>query len=130
MSDLFFLIFGIIVSLIGLLLIVIHILDVAKCREKITAVISNLKIDKVKVRGSNVSSYCPEFTYTVDGQTYNGIATFTTYNKDKYKVGDGLEICYSAKNPEHYRMKGRFKSLLFGLIIAAIGLLFVFLYFH
>lgn len=127
MSDSFFLIFGIVVSLLGLLLIVIHIRDVAKCRETITAVISNLKVDKVRIRGSNVSSYCPEFTYTVDGQTYNGFATFTTYKKAKYKVGDGLEICYNSKDPKHYRMKDRCKSLLFGLIFAAIGLLFVFI---
>lgn len=125
MSDTYFLVFGIIVSLIGIALIVIHFRDLINCREKITATISNLKVEKVSVRGSSVSSYCPKFTYEVDGQTYNGIATFTTNTKNKYKVGDGIEICYNSKNPGQYRMPGRFKSLVFGIIIAAIGMLFV-----
>lgn len=127
MPDTVFLILGIILDLIGLILIVIHFRDVICCREKISATISKLKVDKISLRGSSVLSYCPEFTYMVNGQQYSGIATFTTYSKDKYKVGEGIEICYNIHNPEHYRMKGKCKSLLFGVVIAAVGVLFTFL---
>lgn len=123
------LILGIVAILLGIILIVIHFRDVIGCKEKITATISNLKVDKISLRGSSVLSYCPEFTYTVNDQKYSGIATFTTYSKDKYKVGDGIEICYNIHNPEHYRMKGKCKSLLFGLGLAAVGVVLTVLYF-
>lgn len=128
MPDTVFLILGIIFDLIGVILIVIHFRDVIGCREKISATVSNLKVDKIRLRGSTVLSYCPEFTYTVNDRKYSGIASFTTYSKDKYKVGDEIEICYNIRNPEHYRMKGKCKSLLFGLVIAAVGVFLTVLY--
>lgn len=129
MSDTYFLIFGIIVTLIGISLIVIHFRDIFSCRECTFGKITKLKVEKTTLRGSTVSSYRPEFTYTVNDKSYNGIASFSSHNKDKYKVGDDLNICYSSKKPERYRMKGKCKSLTFGIVITAIGLLFVVLYF-
>lgn len=129
MTDTYFLIFGIIVSAIGISLIVIYLRDVIYCRENTGAIISNLKTEKIMVRGSTVKSYCPEFVYTVNGRQYSGTASFTTPRKDKYKVGEELAICYCSRKPEQYRIKGKCKSLIFGLLIAAVGLLFVCLYF-
>lgn len=123
------LILGIVADLIGIILVTIHFRDVISCKERISATISNLKVDKISLRGSSVLSYCPEFTYTVNEREYSGIATYTTYSKDKYKVGNEIEICYNINNPEHYRMKGKCKSLLFGLGIVAVGVFLTVLYF-
>lgn len=129
MSDTYFLIFGIVVSLIGLALIVLHIRTVSSCGERIIAQINNLKVQRTVIRGSSVYSYCPEFIYTVNGKTYQGTADFSTYRKNKYQVGDPLEIYYNYNDPEQYRVKGRCTMLIWGVIILAIGLPFVILYF-
>ncbi len=129
MSDTFFLVFGIICSLIGLLFVFIHFSLTLSCRTKVTATVTGLETDSTPVRGSKVYSYRPKFSYTVNGVTYSGVATFSTNIKDKYSVNDSLEILVSNKNPENYRFRGRFGSLIGGIIVLAIGVLFVVLYF-
>lgn len=128
MSDLYFLIFGIICALIGGVLIVLNIHMIFGCRMKIYAAITAIKRESTVIRGSTVHTYRPAFTYTVDGSTYHGTCPFTSFKKEKYAVGDALQIFVSKADPSQYRFKGKIGLLTAGMILLGIGLLFIILY--
>lgn len=129
MSDMYFLVFGIIVCIIGVVMLWAYFKTVILCRQKVTATITSIKEESMLVRGSTVHSYRPSFEYVVDGYSHNGEAPFTTYRENKYNEGDLLEIFVSSSNPELFRFKGRFGLFIAGLVIFAVGGLFVVLYF-
>lgn len=129
MSDKFFLIFGIVVSLIGLLTVVIEIRTFFTCRMKVTATIVSLKKEATTIRGGKIYSYRPHFIYTVNDKQYDGFAPFSSRKPDKYRVDETLQILVSEKNPEIFRFRGRIGALITGIVVLGIGLLFVILYF-
>lgn len=128
MPDIFFLIFGIIITQLGFLLIVIEINITVKCRERTTAEITRLKKSTTLLRGSGVNYYSPEFTYIKDDINYFGITPFSTRHKDKYRIGDKITIYINSTDPEQYRLKRINGILIFGFVTLAVGLVFVILY--
>lgn len=129
MPDEFFLIFGIIVSLIGLAVTLVKTRDLLKCKMKVEASVTGLKKESQIIRGSTVHTYRPKFSYTVDGKEYKDTAPFSTVRESKYRPGDSLTLFVSASDPKLYRFKGRNGLLFFGVAVLAVGLLFVVLYF-
>ena len=129
MSDTYFLIFGIVVAILGLFIVIGQVRMLCLCRTDMDAVITSVKKETTKVRGSSIHSFRPQFSYSVNDKQYEGTAPFTTKNKDKYKSGDMLKILISAAHPELYRIKGRVGLLIAGVIILGVGLLFVILNF-
>lgn len=128
MSDTYFLIFGLVVGLIGLLQIFFQILSLASCKKRISATVTSLKTDSVVIRGSTVHTYSPEFSYEFEGQSFKGKAPFSTTKKDKYSQGDTLVIYVNPENPTEYRFRGKIGKLIGGFVLLAIGLLFVVLF--
>lgn len=129
MPDMFFLIFGIVVAFIGLLILFVVIKDLIKCRKKIDATISSLHVDKTHLRGTTIYSYSPIVSYEFNGNTYESTSPFSSEKKSKYVVGNKLTIYIDEANPESCRFPGKPGLFITGLIISAIGLLFVILYF-
>lgn len=128
MSDTYFLVFGIIVALIGLLQIFFQVRKLSSCKKKVTATITSLKTDSIIVRGSTVHTYSPEFSYEFNGNTFTGTAPFSTTKKDKYTPGEPLTVYIDNDNPSEYRFGGKIGILIGGIVLLAIGLLFVTLF--
>ena len=130
MSDVYFLVFGIIVTLVGIGLTFMHFRIYALCTQKTAATIKSLKMKYHYFRGMKKTLYCPEFEYTIEGKKYEGTASFSTYKKDKYRIGDMMNIYIDPADPGSYRFEGRYEILLTGILALVIGLLFVVLYFY
>lgn len=128
MSDTYFFIFGIVVAIIGLLQVFFQLRKLTSCKNKITATVTSLKTDSIIVRGSTVHTYSPEFSYEFNGNTFTGTAPFSTTKKDKYSPGEPLTIYIDTNNPAAYRFGGEIGRLIGGIVLLAIGLLFVVLY--
>lgn len=129
MSDTYFLVFGIVVALIGLVVLILYFKTFCLCRKKVTAEIVCVKEEQMTLRGSTIHSYRPRFSYNVDGKEYFGDAPFTSVKESKYNEGDPLEVIISESNPELFRFRGRIGGLITGIIMFCVGGLFVFLYF-
>ena len=129
MSDLFFLIFGIIVGLIGLMILIVELYSLIMCRERVEAKVVDLKVQSNFIRGTVVHMFSPVIVYELEGKPYTGIAPFSTRFEGKYPIDSTIVIFANKKNPENYRFEGKFGGLIAGSIITAIGLLFVILYF-
>ena len=129
MSDTYFLIFGIVVAILGLLMVIGQLRMFLLCRTETDAEITSVKKETTKVRGSSIHSFRPQFSYKINDKQYEGTAPFTTKKKDKYNPGDVLRILVSEAHPEMYRFKGRVGTLVAGIAVLGAGLLFVILYF-
>lgn len=129
MSDWYFLVFGIISAVIGLILIALKIKVIASCRVKTVATISALHIEKTLVRGSTVRTYYPVLTYSYDNESYTCTAPFSSVRANKYKEGEQMIMYISSDNPELYRFPRRLGMIFTGLIFLSVGLLFVVLFF-
>lgn len=128
MSDTYFFIFGIVVAIFGLLQVFFQLRKLTSCKNKITATVTSLKTDSIIVRGSTVHTYSPEFSYEFNGNTFTGTAPFSTTKKDKYSPGEPLTVYIDTDNPAEYRFGGEIGKLIGGIVLLAIGLLFVVLY--
>lgn len=129
MPDTFFLIFGIIVALLGAIILFAMIRSIAKCRTRVEATICSLKTEKTSLRGTTVYSYSPVVSYEVNGNSYEANAPFSTGKKDKYIVGNKLVIYINASDPSDYRFPGKLGLWITGFVMLALGLLFIVLCF-
>ena len=129
MSDLFFLIFGIIFGAIGLIILSVELYSFIMCRERVEAKVVDYKVQSNFIRGTVVHMFSPVIAYELEGKPYTGIAPFSTRFEGKYPIDSTMVIFANKKNPENYRFAGKFGGLITGSIITAIGLLFVILYF-
>lgn len=129
MPDLFFLIFGIIVGAIGLMILIVELYSFIVCRERVEAKVVDYKVKSNIIRGTVVHMFSPIIAYELDGKQYTGVSPFSSRFECKYPIDSTMVIFANKKNPENYRFAGKFGGLITGLIITAIGLLFVILYF-
>lgn len=129
MTDIYFLVFGCVCIAAGLLICFLKALSLRKCRTRVEAEITSVKVQSIPLRGSKVYTYSPVITYKVDGRTFNGTAPFSSAKKEKYAVGGVLPILVNPSNPGEFRFEGRVGTLFAGGIILAIGLLFFILSF-
>lgn len=129
MRESAFLVFGIICALIGIVVLAVKLRLRIRCSRRTDAVIINLQADYTMLRGTKVYTYCPEFSYTVDGKEYQGIAPFSTSKKDKYRIGDPLPVYINPADPEDYDFRGKPGLVIAGVLLLGVGLLFVILNF-
>ncbi|MCI6616666.1 DUF3592 domain-containing protein [Ruminococcus sp.] len=121
MSDVFFLVVGIIISVIGLLLIMAKVTTYIKCNVPINATVVKLEIEYTFFLGVEHTHYRPVVRYVVDGKSYTEEAYFRTYRKMKYPIDSEMKIYYNPKNPELIRFVGHPFPLTLGLVFLLIG---------
>ena len=121
MSDLFFLVVGIIIAAIGLLLIMAKVLTYIKCTVPINATVVKLEKEYTFFRGVEHTHYRPIVGYVVDGKSYTEEAYFRTYRKTKYPIDSEMKICYNPKKPEEMRFVGHLFPLHIGTVFLFIG---------
>lgn len=96
MSDIFFLVVGIILFGIGLLLLAAKVMTYIKCTVPINATVVKLETESTFFRGVEHTHYRPVVRYVVDGKSYTEEAYFRTRRKTKYPV-DSEMIMYTFK---------------------------------
>lgn len=129
MSDVFFLVVGIIISGIGLLLITAKVMNYIKCTVSINATVVKLEKEYTFFRGVEHTHYRPVVGYIVDGKSYTKTAHFRTYRKTKYPIASEMKIYYNPKNPEQTRFVGHPFPLPLGLVFLFIGAVLIYCYF-
>ena len=129
MSDLFFLVVGIIIAAIGLLLIMAKVLTYIKCTVSMNAPVVKLETDKTYFRGVKHTYYHPVVEYVVDGKSYTQMASFRTLRETKYQVNSQMKICCNPKDPELIRFVGHPFPLPLGLVFLLIGAVLIFCFF-
>lgn len=129
MSDVFFLVVGIIISVIGLLLIMAKVTTYIRCNVPINATVVKLEIEYTFFRGVEHTHYRPVVRYVVDGKSYTEEAYFRTYRKMKYPIDSEMKIYYNPKNPELIRFVGHPFPLPLGLVFLLIGAVLIYCYF-
>ena len=126
MSDVFFLVVGIIIAAIGLLLIMAKVFTYTQCTVPIYATVVRLEKDYTYFRGITNTYYHPVVEYVVDGKSYTQMASFRTLRATKYQVNLQMKICCSPKNPELIRFVGHPFPLPLGLVVLLIGAVLIF----
>ena len=121
MSDMFFLVVGIILAGIGLLLIMAKVMTYIKCTVPINATVVKLEKEYTFFRGVEHTHYRPIVGYVVDGKSYTEEAYFRTYRKTKYQIDSEIKICYNPKNPKEMRFVGHLFPLPIGLVLIFVG---------
>lgn len=129
MSDLFFLVVGIIIAGLGLLLITAKVLTYIKCTVSMNAFVVKLEKEYTYFRGVNYTYYHPVVQYIVDGKSYTQTAYFRSLRETKYPIESKMKICYNPKNPEEMRFVGHSFPLPMGLIFLLIGAVLIYCYF-
>lgn len=129
MSNLFFLVVGIIIATIGLLLLAAKVMTYIKCTVSMNAPVVKLETDETYFCGVKHTYYHPVVEYIVDGNNYTEKAYFRTYRKTEYPIGSKMEICYNPKNPEEIRFVGHPFPLPLGLVFLSIGGALIFCFF-
>ena len=129
MSDVFFLIVGMLLAGIGLLLFTASLLAHLKCSVSIQAVVIGLEKEYTHIRGSTCTQYRPVVQYAVAGKVYTEKANFRTSRKEKYPPGSRISICFNPRNPQEVRFAGHVSPLPMGLAFLFIGAILVFCFF-
>lgn len=129
MPNLYFLIIGIVVLLIGLILLLFRIILMLKCNFKVDATITKISKNKTMIRGSSIVKYNPVVTYEFNNEKFECNTPYLSKDKEYYKIGEKLPILINKNDPKIYRFPKIISPLIFGTIIALIGLTFVILYF-
>ena len=129
MSDLFFLVVGIIIAAIGLLLIMAKVLTYIQCTVSMNAPVVKLETDETYFRGVKHTYYHPVVRYVVDDKSYTVEAYFRTYRKTKYPIDSEMKIYYNPKNPKEMRFFGHPFPLPLGLVFLFIGAVLIICFF-
>ena len=129
MSDTFFLIVGILVSLIGFICLLAGITLRIQCTKKIEAVIQNVKQKHHVVRLKAIIAYHPIFHYEEEGKTYTHTAEIFSFRPKKYVVGNPLTVWINPKKPSEYCFSTHIGSLVGDVAIMVAGLTLVVCYF-
>ena len=126
MSNVFFLVVGIIIAGIGLFLITAKILTYIKCTVPVNATVVKPEKEYTYFRGVENTHYRPVVRYSVDGKNYTEKAYFRTCCKTKYPIGSQIRICYNPKKPKEMRFVGHLFPLPLGLVFLLIGAVLIF----
>ena len=129
MSNVFFLVVGIIIAAVGLLLIMAKVFTYIQCTVPINATVVRLEKDYSTFRGITHTYYHPVVEYVVEGKSYTQIASFRTLRATKYQVNSQMKICCSPKNPELMRFVGHPFPLPLGVAFLLIGGTIIFCFF-
>lgn len=129
MSDMFFLVVGIILTGIGLLLLTAKGMTYIRCTVPINATIVKLEKEYTFLRGVEHTHYRPVVRYVVDGKNYTEEAYFRTYQATKYPIDSEIKIRYNPKNPKEMRFVGHPFPLPIGLAFLFFGAVLIWCYF-
>ena len=129
MSDKFYLIVGIILSILGAGAIGAAISNRKACTEPVVATVSSLKAKRHNIRFKLLVTYTPTFSYTVGGKKYSKAADFSSLSSTKYAKGKELPILVNPKDPNEIRVGNNLTLILFGIICAAAGVTMIVCYF-
>lgn len=129
MPELFYLIFGIILVILGVIWVLSSLFHDFSCSKKVVAKIIRTERDsKSYWRGSY--KYYPVFSYTVEGKNYIIKDKYSqTRNKNKYFVGKEAVLSYNPKSPEEFRNGIKLSMYFIGASIFLLGAFFSVLYF-
>ena len=97
MSDLFFLIFGIIVGVIGLMILIVELYTFIMCRERVEAKVVDLKVQSNFIRGTVVHMFSPIIAYELDGKQYTGVSPFSSRFESKYPIDSTMVVFANKK---------------------------------
>ncbi len=122
-------VFGIVITFIGLLFIVSFAISRVTCKTRIEATVSKLATKTIKLRGTTVVEYTPVFTYTVNGKEYTYKAEMSTIRKNRFSVGQKAFVFINETRPNEARYGSNLGILLFGLVCFLIGAIFIVLSF-
>lgn len=120
---------GILLTLVGLLILIAFAVSRISCRTPIEAVVSKVLVSKRPGRGRTISDYTPVFSYEVEGKTYSGKADSSTTDVKRFTVGQRVSIFIDPAHPAKFRYGSNVGFLLAGLVITALGVLFIVLFF-
>ena len=125
MSDMFFLVVGIILSGIGLLLLTAKVMTYIRCAMPLHATVVKLEKEYTFLRGVEHTHYRPVVRYVVDGKSYTEEAYFRTYRKTKYPIDSEIKIYCNPKNPKEMRFVGHLFPLPLGLVFLVVGVVLI-----
>lgn len=129
MSDGFFLAVGILFAGVGCLLSASTMIAALTCTGKVDAEITETKKRKSVWRGRTILYFQPVCTYEWGGKEYKAEAHFEVTNEKQYKVGDRIQLKIHPSRPDRYFYPREAAILIPGLIILAIGVVLIFVYF-
>ena len=122
MSDKFYLIAGIIITIFGIGGIGAAIHAKIACTEPVKATVSNLKAKRHNIRFKLLVTYTPTFSYTVNGKKYSKVGDFSSLSSQKYAKGKEIPILVNPKDPNEIRVGNNISLILFGIICIAAGI--------
>lgn len=116
-------IFGIILTAIGGLLLIAFASSILRCRTGVEATISRFIEKKLPVRGGTRTEYTPVFSYRFGGREYTANADTPVRNPKNYFVGQKVTLLIDKNHPEKTRFGSNLTFFFTGLVIGALGVI-------
>ena len=120
---------GIVLLVIGLLLVIAFLSSRIRCNTQIPAVVVRVIEKKQYVKGRTVFDCTPVFGYTVNSKEYTAKADLSTSDPKKFTVGQAVTIYVDTEHPENIRYGSNAGFCIAGLVLAALGIFVMVLYF-
>ena len=101
---------------------------IMRCTAKTNAKIIKIVRENISVDLSNTAaySYFPVIEYSVENENFQRMYN-TGFKKDKYKVGEEIEIMYNPEKPEDFYFVGDNFGSKVGKVFSIVGVLLLFL---
>lgn len=129
MNDTYFLIVGIVLTIIGALMLASVLVSRVKCKTAVEAVVSRVSVKKSYLRGKTYKFSTPVFTYTFNSKKYTQKANISTLKTGKYTAGDTFTVYIDPKNPAAMRFGTNIGVIVCGALFLAAGLILTVCYF-
>lgn len=129
MNDTYFLIVGIVLSVIGVLVLASVLVSRIKCKTAVEAVVSRVSVKKSYLRGKTYKFSTPVFTYIYNNKKYTQKANISTLKTGKYSVGDTFTVYIDPKNPAAMRFGANSGVIVCGALLLTAGLILTVCYF-
>ncbi len=123
MNDTYFLIVGIVLSVIGVLMLASFLMSKIKCKTAVEAVVSRVSVKKSYLRGKTYRHSTPVFTYIFNNKKYTQKANISTLKSGKYTVGDTFTVYIDPNNPSAMRFGANIGIVAGGALFLAAGLI-------
>lgn len=130
MGDIYFLIIGIILILIGCIILFCIGKKVFSCNITIMAKVE--KVEKRKVsfwKGKRLYQYFPTVSYIIEEKEYKTKSDFPIRESKNYNSGDVIAIRVSSKKPNCAYIKLRAFPIIGGIVTVVLGIILVICYF-
>lgn len=128
MSDMFNLIVGIVLAVVGGLIFAAAVSATRSCSQKTTARVVKVVCENTGYWRGTYPHY-PVVTYTVNGKEYTVKSSTSTRFITKYKEGQEVVIRYNPKKPKEIQVGIGLLSYIVGAFIALCGVVLIAVYF-